>query len=41
VPIDRHVFEAVIRDLLPSRTMDENLRAFERGGEVVEERMKN
>ncbi|MBS3907629.1 MAG: hypothetical protein KGZ49_11410 [Syntrophaceae bacterium] len=37
LPIDRQVFESVIRDLLPSRSMDENIRALEKGGEVVEE----
>jgi len=37
LPIDRQVFESVTRDLLPSRFMDENLRAFERGGEAVRE----
>jgi Pyruvate/2-oxoacid:ferredoxin oxidoreductase gamma subunit len=37
LPIDRQVFESVTRDLLPSRFMDENLRAFDRGGEVVKE----
>ncbi|MDO9351406.1 MAG: 2-oxoacid:acceptor oxidoreductase family protein, partial [Deltaproteobacteria bacterium] len=37
LPIDRQVFESVTIDLLPSRFMDENMRAFERGGEVVEE----
>ena len=37
LPIDRQTFEAVIRDLLPFRTMDENMRAFDEGGEEVKE----
>jgi Pyruvate/2-oxoacid:ferredoxin oxidoreductase gamma subunit len=27
----------VIKDLLPSRTLDENMKAFDKGGEVVQE----
>jgi indolepyruvate ferredoxin oxidoreductase beta subunit len=37
LPINRQGFELVIKDLLPSRTMDENMKAFNRGREVVQE----
>jgi indolepyruvate ferredoxin oxidoreductase beta subunit len=37
LPIGRTEFESVINDLLPSRTRDENLKAFDRGGEVIRE----
>ena len=37
LPINRQEFEAVIKELLPSRTLDENLKAFDKGGETVEE----
>ncbi|MGZ3605755.1 MAG: indolepyruvate oxidoreductase subunit beta, partial [Thermodesulfobacteriota bacterium] len=37
LPINRQEFEAVIKELLPSRTLDENLKAFDRGREAVEE----
>jgi indolepyruvate ferredoxin oxidoreductase beta subunit len=37
LPINRQEFEAVIKQLLPSRTLDENLKAFDRGREVVQE----
>ena len=37
LPIKREGFELVIRDLLPSRTLDENLKAFDRGREMVQE----
>jgi len=37
LPVDRQAFEEVVRDLLPSRTMMENLRAFDRGREMVKE----
>ena len=37
LPIEREGFELVIKDLLPSRTLDENLKAFDRGREVVQE----
>ncbi len=37
LPIERQVFEEVVRDLLPSRTLPDNLRAFDRGREVVKE----
>jgi indolepyruvate ferredoxin oxidoreductase beta subunit len=37
LPINRQEFEAVIKQLLPSRTLDENLKAFDRGREAVEE----
>lgn len=37
LPIHRQEFESAIKELLPSRTLDENLKAFDRGGEVVQE----
>lgn len=37
LPISRKGFEAVIQDVLPSRLLDENMRAFDRGREVVQE----
>jgi len=37
LPIHRQRFEWVIKDLLPSRTLDENMKAFDRGREVVQE----
>ena len=37
LPIHRQGFETIIRDLLPSRLLDENMKAFDRGGEVVQE----
>ncbi len=37
LPIHRQGFESVITDLLPSRTLDENMKAFDQGREVVEE----
>ena len=37
LPINQQGFELVIKDLLPSRTLDENLKAFNRGREVVQE----
>ncbi len=37
LPINRQEFEAVIKGLLPSQTLDENLKAFDRGREAVEE----
>jgi len=37
LPINRQEFEGVIRELLPSRTLDENLKAFDRGREAVGE----
>jgi indolepyruvate ferredoxin oxidoreductase beta subunit len=37
LPIHRKGFELVITDLLPSRTLDENLKAFDQGREVVQE----
>ncbi len=37
LPIHRQGFELVITDLLPSRTLDENMKAFDKGGEVVQE----
>jgi indolepyruvate ferredoxin oxidoreductase beta subunit len=37
LPINRKGFESVITDLLPSRTLDENMKAFDKGREVVQE----
>jgi indolepyruvate ferredoxin oxidoreductase beta subunit len=37
LPINREGFELVIRDLLTSRPLDENMKAFDRGREVVQE----
>jgi len=37
LPIDREGFESVIQDLLPSRLLDENMKAFDRGRETVQE----
>ena len=37
LPIDRQGFETIIRDLLPSRLLEENLKAFDKGGEAVQE----
>ena len=37
LPIHRQGFESVITDLLPSRTLDENMKAFDKGREVVQE----
>src|SRR4030042_3800425 len=37
LPIDRQGFGSSIRDLLPSRTVDENKKAFDRGREAVQE----
>ncbi|HMK52111.1 MAG TPA: indolepyruvate oxidoreductase subunit beta [Thermodesulfobacteriota bacterium] len=37
LPIKREGFELVIKDLLPSRTLDQNLKAFDRGKEAVQE----
>jgi len=37
LPVSRKGFEAVIQDVLPSRLLDENMRAFDRGREVVQE----
>jgi indolepyruvate ferredoxin oxidoreductase beta subunit len=37
LPIKREGFESVIKDLLPSRTLDENMKAFDRGKETVQE----
>ncbi len=37
LPINREEFEAVIRELLPSRTVDENLKAFDKGSAKVVE----
>jgi indolepyruvate ferredoxin oxidoreductase beta subunit len=37
LPIDRQGFESIIRDLLPSRLLEDNLKAFDKGREVVQE----
>jgi indolepyruvate ferredoxin oxidoreductase beta subunit len=37
LPIHRQGFETIIRDLLPSRLLEENLKAFDKGGEAVQE----
>jgi len=37
LPINRQGFESIIRDLLPSRLLEENLEAFDKGREVVQE----
>jgi indolepyruvate ferredoxin oxidoreductase beta subunit len=37
LPITRQAFESVIKDLVPSRTVDENMKAFDKGREVVHE----
>jgi len=37
LPIHRQGFESVITDLLPSRTLNENMKAFDKGREVVQE----
>jgi len=37
LPIYRQGFELAIKDLLPSRTLNENMKAFDKGREVVEE----
>ncbi len=37
LPINREGFESVIKDLLPSRRLDENMKAFDKGREVVQE----
>jgi indolepyruvate ferredoxin oxidoreductase beta subunit len=37
LPINRQGFESVIKDLLPSRTVDENMKAFDEGRERVQE----
>jgi Pyruvate/2-oxoacid:ferredoxin oxidoreductase gamma subunit len=37
LPIHRQGFEWVIKELLPSRTLDENMKAFDQGREAVRE----
>lgn len=37
LPINREGFESIIKDLLPSRRLEENIKAFEKGREVVQE----
>jgi indolepyruvate ferredoxin oxidoreductase beta subunit len=37
LPINRQGFELIIQDLLPARTLDENMKVFDRGREVVQE----
>jgi indolepyruvate ferredoxin oxidoreductase beta subunit len=36
LPVHRQGFEWVIKELLPSRTLDENMKAFDQGREVVQ-----
>jgi indolepyruvate ferredoxin oxidoreductase beta subunit len=37
LPINRQGFDTIIRDLLPSRLLEENLKAFDKGRKVVQE----
>jgi indolepyruvate ferredoxin oxidoreductase beta subunit len=37
LPINRQGFETTVRDVLPSRLLEENLKAFDKGREVVRE----
>lgn len=37
LPLDRRVFQSVIEGLLPSRSIEQNLKAFDRGGLEVSE----
>jgi indolepyruvate ferredoxin oxidoreductase beta subunit len=37
LPIQREGFELVIQEVLPSRLLDENMEAFDKGREVVQE----
>lgn len=37
LPVERQAFEEVVKELLPARMVMENLRAFDRGREMVEE----
>ena len=37
LPINRQGFETIIRDLLPSRLLEGNLKAFDKGRQVVQE----
>jgi indolepyruvate ferredoxin oxidoreductase beta subunit len=37
LPVNRQGFESIIHDLLPSRLIEENLKAFDKGREVVQE----
>jgi indolepyruvate ferredoxin oxidoreductase beta subunit len=37
LPINRQGFDTIIRDLLPSRLLEENLKAFDKGREAVQE----
>lgn len=37
LPINRQGFESVVKDLLPSRTVDENMKAFDEGEARVQE----
>ncbi len=37
LPIHRQEFESAIKEMLPSRTLDENLKAFDKGREMVQE----
>ena len=37
LPINREEFESAMKDLLPSRRLDENMKAFDKGREAVQE----
>jgi indolepyruvate ferredoxin oxidoreductase beta subunit len=37
LPVNRQGFESIIHDLLPSQLIEENLKAFDKGREVVQE----
>lgn len=37
LPVNRQGFESIIRDLLPSRSLAENLKAFDKGRRLVQE----
>jgi len=37
LPVHRQGFESAITDVLPSRTLDENMKAFDKGREMVQE----
>src|SRR4030042_2560376 len=37
LPIDRQQFEGVVKDVLPFRMLEDNLKAFDRGGKMAQE----
>ncbi len=37
LPIDREIFEQVIKEILPSKMFEENMKAFDRGREAIRE----